>query len=130
MNKIIKVCMLLIIINVSFLCSNKVLAATLMSVDASIENQTINVGDEVVLHLSTKDTNEIGEGVNAYITIIEFDTAQFEFLKAEGINNWNAPAYNENSISTGKVKMVATRPTFTKERRRVLKNNIKSKARL
>lgn len=127
MKKVIRIFVMLMALNIFVASYYQVLAQTSMRMKASLEPKTINTGDEIEVQLSIDDLNEIGDGVNAYVLTLNFNREQFEFIRAEGQNNWNSPMYNQQSLETGKIKMAATRPSFVKEKSEFLTITLKSK---
>ena len=106
------------------------LAKTDASVEATVTYQNLNASDNVSIGIDIKDLEDIGEGINAYILTINFDTNKFEFVKAEGVNGWNNPTYNEKNLKNGKIKFVSTRSDFSKKTGEILKITLKLKDKL
>ena len=114
---------LLFIISISLTVS----ASSNLDINVSVNKDSIHNGEEIVLSLSLSNLRELGDGVNAYVMTLHYDTSQFDFVKAEGSNNWNAPMYNNNSISTGNVKIVSTISNFTTDENEFLRITLKAK---
>lgn len=122
---------LIILLIMSFaFCYNEVFAATEIHVSSTLEDSTITSGSEVVINISINKLNGIDGGVNAYIFSLDFGTDDFEFVKIEGQNNWNSPAYNETKLKEGTVKFAATRANFTTQTGTIAKLTLKAKKNL
>lgn len=102
-------------------------AKTDARVEATVTFQNLNVNNEVSIGIDIKDLQDIGDGINAYILTINFDTNKFELIKAEGVNGWNTPTYNKNNLKNGKIKFVSTRSDFSKKTGEILKITLKLK---
>lgn len=102
-------------------------AKTDARVEATVTFQNLNANNEVSIGIDIKDLQDIGDGINAYILTINFDTNKFELIKAEGVNGWNTPTYNKNNLKNGKIKFVSTRSDFSKKTGEILKITLKLK---
>lgn len=119
---------IIIFIIICIICANQVaLAKTGIELMASCSNNNLKAGNNITINFEVKNLQEIGDGINAYVFTMNYDANKFEFVKAEGQNGWNSPTYNKNQISTGKMKLVATRGDFTKEANEILKITLKLK---
>ena len=127
MKKVTNILIVAIFFLFFLLYHNQVLAKTSITMKADLENKIIKKEDEVTVNLSLQDFQEIGDGINAYILMFEFNTEQLDFVKVQGQNGWNTPVYNQNTLDTGKMKMAATRSTFIKENGEILKVTLKAK---
>lgn len=117
---------ILLIMSLAF-CYNSVFATAEMQLSANFENSTITSGSEVVINISINKLDGLNGGTNAYVFSIGFDTDDFEFVKIEGQNNWNSPAYNEMNIKEGTAKFAATRSNFTTQTGTIAKLTLKAK---
>lgn len=110
MKKIVNIITMILII---ILCSliNINVYATDANVKTEIQQQTIEENQlEVVVSMS--ELENIGQGINAYSGILNFDTDELEFVSISNGENWNNPVYNEEEIENGKLKVVATSNDF------------------
>ena len=107
--------------------SSTVSANSNLDINVSVNKDSIHNGEEIVLSLSLSNLRELGDGVNAYVMTLHYNTSQFDFVKAEGSNSWNAPMYNNNSISTGNMKLVSTISNFTTDENEFLRITLKAK---
>ena len=102
-------------------------AKTDARVEDTVTFQNLNANNDVSIGIDIKDLQDIGDGINAYILTINFDTNKFELIKAEGVNGWNTPTYNKNNLKNGKIKFVSTRSDFSKKTGEILKITLKLK---
>lgn len=115
-----------VLIPLVFYC-NKTFATTTMTLSANFSDTNIKAGEESVINISIDKLESTGEGVNAYIFLLEFNTEEFEFIKVDGQNGWNTPTYNEANVKAGNGKFTATRASFTKETGSIAKITLKAK---
>lgn len=115
----------LVIFFTILLYTNKIFAEVSVKIGAvgKIENEK-NI---ITIEVETTDLQEIGEGINAYIVTLNYNTNQLEFQSASGENGWNKPSYNKESVANGKIKLVATRSDFSKDKGSILKITLKLK---
>ena len=127
-NFILAIIILIIISSTSTI----VFAQSSLNINVVADKSNLKSGEEIIFSMSLSNMEEIDEGVNAYILTLNYNTEQFDFVKAEGANNWNAPMYNTNTntISTGKIKFVSTISNFTKDENEFLKITLKAKQQL
>ena len=115
----------LVIFFTILLYTNKIFAEVSVKIGAvgKIENEK-NI---ITIEVETTDLQEIGEGINAYIVTLNYNINQLEFQSASGENGWNKPSYNKESVANGKIKLVATRSDFSKDKGSILKITLKLK---
>ena len=94
---------IILLIPIVLYCS-KTFATTNMTVSANFSESTILANSETTINIAIDKLEDIGEGVNAYIITFEFNTDEFEFVKAEGQNNWNSPTYMKQILNQVKAK--------------------------
>ena len=127
MKKILRIILIVSILLFFVLSTYKVFATTTMTLSAKFNDSKISAGTETVINIAIDKLSGTEQGVNAYVFSFSFNTNEFDFVKVEGLNNWNTPAYNENGIKSGKAKFAATRSSFIKEPGNVAKITLKAK---
>ena len=129
-NIVKKTISVLLIVIISILYYNKVFALTPMTLFLDYDTSKILEEGEVIINIAIDKLEDTGEGVNAYVFMLNFNPDVFEFKKVEGQNNWNTPAYNEESVNSGRIKFAATRTLFAKEAENIAKIILKVKRNL
>lgn len=113
-----------------FLCAlqiNYVFAVTMINANFKIDKTVINQNDEIKLTLELNEFQDIGEGINAFIGTLNFDSEKFEVINIEGGNSWNNPIFNKNTLNEGKTKIAMTKNDFSSEEGDILEITLKAK---
>ena len=125
--KVKKIVLIFLVISlIFFINANKIFAETGVKIAAT--GKIDNDKNTMTIAVETSDLQEIGEGINAYILTLNYNANQLEFETVSGENNWNSPSYNKESIESGKIKLVATRSDFSKDKGTILRIRLKLKS--
>ena len=102
-----------IIISLIILISSSVYAKEL-TVSTDI-NKTELEDNKIKVEITITGLKNLGDGINAYSGVLNFDEEVLELIEVKAENEWNPPAYNEKTLEDGKTKIVATANKFIKE---------------
>lgn len=115
MKKIIKFGIILSVVLIVIAANISIYAAAENTNIPSAKTEiTINNIEESQIQVTVglSDLTNIGEGVNAYTGILEYNSDELEFVKFINVNNWNNPTYK---ILDNEIKVVSTSNKFLKE---------------
>ncbi len=91
----------IILISIIFVLTTNVYASTdSFKTSLSANHSTVKRGENVIVTISLSDIAiESGEkGIGAYTAHLDFDSSVFEYVKANGANNWETPLYQDAYI--------------------------------
>lgn len=115
MKRILNIGIILSIVFLIFFTNKSIYATTENSNTPSAKKEIVidNVGEnQIQVTVKLNELTNIGEGVNAYTGILEYNSDELEFVEFINVNNWNNPTYK---ILDNEIKVVSTSNEFLKE---------------
>lgn len=115
MKKLLKIGIIINIVLLIIFANISTYASTVDTTNSSAKSEILidNVGEnQIQVTVSINNLVNIGEGINAYVGILDFNSNELEFVEFKNVNNWNNPSYK---ILDNQIKVVSTSNKFLKE---------------
>lgn len=77
----------------------------------SLQQQELE-NDKVQIEVYISDIMNVGEGINAYSGVLNFNSEELTLVDIKGEGDWNTPTYNKNTGDKGMTKIVCTSNQF------------------